>query len=56
MIEKDKIILCKSYVFYENKNLYLLKKRQFIVNALFINDFILAWNKVMNADRFDLEK
>ena len=23
---------------------------------LFINDFILAWNKVMNADRFDLEK
>ena len=23
---------------------------------LFINDFIQAWNKVMNADRFDLEK
>ena len=22
----------------------------------FINDFISAWNKVMNADRFDLEK
>jgi catalase-peroxidase len=21
----------------------------------FRNDFILAWNKVMNADRFDLE-
>ncbi len=21
----------------------------------FINDFIAAWNKVMNADRFDLE-
>ena len=25
-------------------------------NEIFINDFILAWNKVMNADRFDLEK
>ncbi len=24
-------------------------------NNLFINDFISAWNKVMNADRFDLE-
>jgi catalase-peroxidase len=23
-------------------------------NDLFINDFILAWNKVMNADRFDV--
>ena len=23
---------------------------------LFIKDFVLAWNKVMNADRFDLEK
>jgi catalase-peroxidase len=23
---------------------------------LFIKDFISAWNKVMNADRFDLEK
>ncbi len=23
---------------------------------LFIKDFILAWNKIMNADRFDLEK
>ena len=22
----------------------------------FITDFISAWNKVMNADRFDLEK
>ena len=22
----------------------------------FVNDFISAWNKVMNADRFDLEK
>ena len=22
----------------------------------FINDFVLAWNKVMNSDRFDLEK
>jgi catalase-peroxidase len=21
----------------------------------FINDFISAWNKVMNADRFDLD-
>ena len=23
---------------------------------LFIRDFILAWNKVMNLDRFDLQK
>ena len=23
-------------------------------NDKFINDFILVWNKVMNADRFDL--
>ncbi len=23
---------------------------------IFINDFIIAWNKVMNSDRFDLEK
>ena len=22
---------------------------------MFVNDFISAWNKVMNADRFDLE-
>ena len=22
---------------------------------LFINDFIVAWNKVMNADRFDIQ-
>jgi catalase-peroxidase len=22
--------------------------------AAFVNDFIAAWNKVMNADRFDL--
>ena len=21
----------------------------------FVNDFILAWNKVMNADRFDID-
>ncbi len=25
-------------------------------NDLFINDFISAWNKVMNADRFDLQQ
>jgi len=40
MIEKDMIILCKSYFYYENNNLYLLKLRQFIVNALFINNII----------------
>ena len=25
-------------------------------NDKFINDFVAAWTKVMNADRFDLEK
>jgi catalase-peroxidase len=24
-------------------------------NQKFVNDFINAWNKVMNADRFDLK-
>ena len=24
-------------------------------NDKFVNDFISAWNKVMNADRFDLK-
>jgi catalase-peroxidase len=24
-------------------------------NSKFINDFVFAWNKVMNADRFDVQ-
>jgi len=40
MIEKDKIILRKSYLYYEKNNFYLLKHRKFIVNAIFINNII----------------
>ncbi len=40
MIEKDKIRLFKSYAAYEKNNFRLLIHRQFIVNALFINNII----------------
>ena len=40
MIEKDKIILLKAIVSYEKNNFDLLIQRQFIVNALFIDNFI----------------
>ena len=40
MIEKDKIRLLKANASYEKNNFHLLEKRQFIVNALFINNII----------------
>ena len=40
MIEKDKIILLKAIVSYEKNNFDLLIQRQFIVNALFIDNII----------------
>jgi hypothetical protein len=40
MIEKDKIRLLKANVSYEKNNFHLLIQRQFIVNALFINNII----------------
>ena len=40
MIEQDKMRLFKSYASYEKNNFHLLIQRQFMVNALFINDTI----------------
>ena len=40
MIEKDKIILLKANLSYEKNNFTYEYKRQFIVNALFINNII----------------
>ena len=40
MIEKDMMRLLKANVSYEKNYFHLLKKGQFIVNALFINDII----------------
>ena len=40
MIEKDKIRLLKVNVSYEKNNFQLLIQRQFMVNALFINNII----------------
>jgi len=40
MIKKDKIRLLKVNASYENNNFHLLIQRQFMVNALFINNII----------------
>ena len=40
MIEKDKMRLFKSDASYEKNNFHLLIQRQFMVNALFINNII----------------
>ena len=40
MIEKDKMRLFISYAAYEMNNFHLLIQRQFMVNALFINNII----------------
>ena len=40
MIENDEMRLLKSYASYEKNNFHLLKQRQFMVNALFINNII----------------
>ena len=40
MIEKEDIRLLKANVSYEKNNFHLLIQGQFIVNALFINNFI----------------
>ena len=40
MIEKDKIRLLKANISYEKNNFQLLIQRQFMVNALFINNTI----------------
>ena len=40
MIEKGEMRLFKANVSYEKNNVHLLIQRQFIVNALFINNII----------------
>ena len=40
MIEKNKIRLFKANVSYEKNNFHLLIQRQFMFNALFINNII----------------
>ena len=40
MIEKDKMRLFKSYASYEKKSFHLLIQRQFMFNALFIDNII----------------
>ena len=40
MIDKDQIRLLKVNVSYKKNNFHLLKKGQFKVNALFINNII----------------
>ena len=40
MIEKDKMRIFKENASYEKNNFHFLIQRQFIVNALFINNII----------------
>ena len=43
MIEVDKMKLFKPHASYEKNDFHLLIQRQFIVNALFVNNIIMKF-------------